>query len=39
MKKIILLSTITAASLFATNGDNMAGIGAESRAIVKHFPN
>jgi len=33
MKKIILLSTITAATLFATNGDHMIGLGAESRAL------
>ena len=33
MKKILLLSTITAATLFATNGDHMIGLGAEERAL------
>jgi long-chain fatty acid transport protein len=33
MKKILLISTITAASLYATNGDNLIGLGAESRAL------
>jgi len=33
MKKILILSTITAATLFATNGDNLIGLGAESRAL------
>ena len=33
MKRIILLSTITAATLFATNGDHMIGLGVESRAL------
>ena len=33
MKKILILSTITAATLFATNGDNLIGLGVESRAL------
>jgi len=33
MKKIIILSTITAISLFATNGANLIGLGVESRAL------
>ena len=33
MKKIILLSTATAMTLFATNGDQMMGLGAKSRAL------
>lgn len=33
MKRIILLSTVTAVTLFATNGDQMIGLGAESRAL------
>jgi len=33
MKKIILLSTLTVGSLFATNGDNMMGLSADSRAL------
>jgi len=33
MKKILILSTVTAISLFATNGANLIGLGAESRAL------
>ncbi len=33
MKKILILSTVTAISLFATNGSNLIGLGAESRAL------
>ena len=33
MKKILILSTITAATLFATNGSNLIGLGVESRAL------
>ena len=33
MKKILIISTITAASLFATNGSNLMGLGVESRAL------
>ena len=33
MKKILILSTLTAATLFATNGDNLIGLGVESRAL------
>lgn len=33
MKKIIILSAVTVASLFATNGSNLIGLGAESRAL------
>ena len=33
MKKILILSTITAISLFATNGSNLIGLGVESRAL------
>ena len=33
MKKLLTISLITATSLFATNGDNMMGIGAQSRAM------
>ena len=33
MKKIILLSTISAMTLFATNGDHMIGLSAQSRAL------
>ncbi|MBN2824478.1 MAG: aromatic hydrocarbon degradation protein, partial [Campylobacterales bacterium] len=33
MKKIIALSIATASLVFATNGDNMIGLGPESRAL------
>jgi len=33
MKKIVLVSTITAVSLFATNGDNLIGLGAQARGM------
>lgn len=33
MNKVILLSTVVATSLFATNGDEMIGLGAQSRAL------
>jgi len=33
MKRVILLSTVTAMTLFATNGDEMMGLGAKSRAL------
>ena len=33
MKKILILSTITVMSLFATNGSNLIGLGVESRAL------
>lgn len=33
MKKIVLISTIAAMSLFATNGDSLIGLGAKSRAM------
>ncbi len=33
MKRVITLSLLTATLAFATNGDNMIGIGAESRAM------
>jgi len=33
MKKIVLFSTITAMSLFATNGDSLIGLGAQSRGM------
>jgi len=33
MKKILILSTVTAISLFATNGSNLIGLGVESRAL------
>jgi len=33
MKKILILSTVTAATLFATNGANLIGLGVESRAL------
>ena len=33
MKKIVLVSTIAAMSLFATNGDSLIGLGAKSRGM------
>lgn len=33
MKRVITLSLLTATLAFATNGDNMIGVGAESRAM------
>ena len=33
MKKIVLVSTIAAMSLFATNGDNLIGLGAKARGM------
>ncbi len=33
MRKTVLLSALLATALFATNGDNMIGIGTESRAL------
>ncbi len=33
MKKIVLVSTIAAMSLFATNGDSLIGLGAQSRGM------
>lgn len=33
MRKLALLSSILATTLFATNGDNLIGLGAESRAL------
>lgn len=33
MKRVVLLSMVTSTILFATNGDNMISLGAESRAM------
>ena len=33
MRKIILVSTVAAMSLFATNGDNLIGLGAQARGM------
>ena len=33
MKKIVLVSTVAAMSLFATNGDSLIGLGAKSRGM------
>lgn len=33
MRKVLWLSSLTAVSLFATNGDNLIGVGTESRAM------
>jgi long-chain fatty acid transport protein len=33
MKKIVVLSILTASMMYATNGDNMMGVGVQSRAM------
>ena len=33
MKRVVFLSVLVASTMYATNGDNMIGIGAESRAM------
>ncbi|HIP60744.1 MAG TPA: aromatic hydrocarbon degradation protein, partial [Campylobacterales bacterium] len=33
MKRVVILSMLAVTAMYATNGDNMIGVGAQSRAM------